>query len=604
MRKITRLACIVLVLGFVAAAVAETGDGGLPGEFLRFGVGARGLGMGRAYVAVSEGADAVYWNPAGLGGLLRWEAQAMHSNLYLDSRYDFVSFAYPIHKEGGIALGFVSLGMSGLERRNSYNTELGEFGINNWALMAGYGRYLWLKRLRIGVGAKFINESVGDEKASGFGGIDIGIMTKDFFRKLRLSVVLQGLGAGKVASDQYPMSIKTGLQYRLIRPLLISAQLDIVPDMSVKPRVGVEYRIMRGLYFRAGYDTKEISAGIGYSFNRLNLIATSVNMGGGEAEVDYATGVIGPVGNDYARVSLVVRGKEKIGIEELQKAENPCERLSEYEVLLGKEGAVGAGANLITGECNFNYQSVQAPLGADPDFTEAHYYFKEAYIGKFGRNWKEIIITDESAKPLFSQKTHYMFAEATLHSTQITEETEQLINDLIAAGGDSIAYDDRLKFDLAYCLEQLGRTDSAVALYEELSKREIDSPEKVMSLYRLALIYKDKKPAQALEYLNGLVNRYQAGFYTERGKRVSYPMFPKFKDNNLFDDALLMMGDIYRTEGGEENLRNAVRCYTQLLLLSPDLDKTNLRLARERLADVYEQLGEKDLAKKIRESSL
>lgn len=596
--------CMIFFLFVVEAFCAGDGDGGLPGEFLRFGVGTRGIAMGRAYIATSEGAEAIYWNPAGLGGLLRWEFHGMHSNLYYDSRYDFFAFAYPIHNEGGLALGFVNLAMSELEKRNIYNTALGSFGVNKWSLMLGYGRYVWLKRLRVGVLAKLISESVDEGNAFGFGGIDIGIITKDLMRKMRLAVVIQGLGSTKIAEDKFPLTLKVGAQYRIFRPIILSLQTDIVPDMNIMPRFGVEWRVLGGLFLRAGYDLREYTFGFGYNFRRFAFGGGGLSLGGGEAELGYAAGITSEVGNDYGRVSLTIRGKERIMFEQLQAEKDPCEKLSQYEVLLGKEGVIGAGANIITGDCHFQYQSLKAPLQADPDFKEAYYYFREAYIGKFGKNWKDEIITNEDAKKIFSQRTHYMFAEATLHTQKITEETEALINDLIAAGGDSVQYDDRLKFDLAYCLEQLGKLDSATMYYEQIAKREFVSPVKIIAIYRLALLKKNREPEKAISYLNQIVNMYQSGFYTDKGERVSYPMFPKFKDNTPFDDALLMLGDIYRTMGGEENLRKALICYKNILLLSPDLDKTNIKIAVQGLADVYEQLGESELAKKLREKLL
>jgi len=36
------------------------------GNFLKFGIGARAMGMGNSFVAVADDATAVYWNPAGL----------------------------------------------------------------------------------------------------------------------------------------------------------------------------------------------------------------------------------------------------------------------------------------------------------------------------------------------------------------------------------------------------------------------------------------------------------------------------------------------------------------------------------------------------------
>ncbi|RKY59145.1 MAG: hypothetical protein DRP94_04355, partial [Candidatus Latescibacterota bacterium] len=54
----------VLILMFVTSGPRAASD--YAGAFLELGVGARPLGMGSAYVAVAEGPEVVYWNPAGL----------------------------------------------------------------------------------------------------------------------------------------------------------------------------------------------------------------------------------------------------------------------------------------------------------------------------------------------------------------------------------------------------------------------------------------------------------------------------------------------------------------------------------------------------------
>jgi len=64
------------------------GDSGLraqskyAGESFSVGVGARGLGMGSAYHTLATGAEALYWNPAGLA---RTEPQANNHLAFMHS---------------------------------------------------------------------------------------------------------------------------------------------------------------------------------------------------------------------------------------------------------------------------------------------------------------------------------------------------------------------------------------------------------------------------------------------------------------------------------------------------------------------------------------
>ena len=51
-------------------------------EFLKIGIGARALGMGGAFVSISDDATATYWNPAGLTQLEHREAMGMHASQF------------------------------------------------------------------------------------------------------------------------------------------------------------------------------------------------------------------------------------------------------------------------------------------------------------------------------------------------------------------------------------------------------------------------------------------------------------------------------------------------------------------------------------------
>src|SRR4030042_3282928 len=56
---------IGMVLGCAAWVQAQQ-EGGQAGAFLRYGIGGRALGMGKAFTAVADDASGVFWNPAGI----------------------------------------------------------------------------------------------------------------------------------------------------------------------------------------------------------------------------------------------------------------------------------------------------------------------------------------------------------------------------------------------------------------------------------------------------------------------------------------------------------------------------------------------------------
>ena len=579
---------LIIALGLIISlALAQDGVYGKPGEYLRFGTCARGLALGGAYSTIVNNADALLYNPAGLGALERWELAVTHAQLFLDSRYENVSFGYPIGKIGNIGLSLTSFGISKFEGRDQFSRPTGEFSLNDIAISAGFGRWFWGRRFRMGISGKYLSSSMGDYSASGFGGVDFGVVTKDIMRKFRVGLAVYNLGASEIAGDKLPMVIRFGVGIKPIRRIFLLADVEKVEDV-IRPHFGAEAKITKFLLLRAGYNMNEVTFGLGLALDRM----ISSMRGLGRPSLDYAGAVMNPVGNDYMRFTLTFHGAERYKLSDLMAQTDPCARLTEFEGLLDKDGLIGAKANLIFGDCYFTYESKKAPLSAAPNFKDVYPFFKEAYIGKFGANWVQNILATEGSNLVFSQRTHYMFAEVSMHK-QINEETKNLIQDLISLGGDSAQYDVRLQYDLAYTYEVLGYLDSAKALYTEIANMtELEDPVRPLAMYRLAYLTRESDPTGAIGLLKKLVQKFGFGFYDENWGRLSYPMFPKkYKDNSIADDALLLMGDIYAAQGGEDNAKNALIAYLDIILFYPDADREVVTAAAQRAANIYDKLG-------------
>src|SRR4029079_3626419 len=72
-----RRPALVLVLGLVLGATPALAD--LPGfTFLEVPAGARAAAMGGAYTSLAHGAEAVFWNPAGLVDVKGFEITGSH----------------------------------------------------------------------------------------------------------------------------------------------------------------------------------------------------------------------------------------------------------------------------------------------------------------------------------------------------------------------------------------------------------------------------------------------------------------------------------------------------------------------------------------------
>lgn len=143
-------------------------------DFLTVGGGARPLGMGSAYTAVTRDVLSGYWNPAGLSGMENWQFAYMHSERFAGVvGYDFGAMATPVEGTGGVfAVSFIRQGVDGIKNtlhawdpeqnrpRPDPTSYMREFSAADMAVFLSYanvlgGNWHW------GLSAKVIHSRLG-----------------------------------------------------------------------------------------------------------------------------------------------------------------------------------------------------------------------------------------------------------------------------------------------------------------------------------------------------------------------------------------------------------------------------------------------------------
>lgn len=82
------------------------------GDFLTEGVGGRALGLGGAYVGVSNDVTASYWNPAGLGLIEGVQASLMHASRFPGlGSYNYVGTAHRFHNLFAVGISWLRFGV-------------------------------------------------------------------------------------------------------------------------------------------------------------------------------------------------------------------------------------------------------------------------------------------------------------------------------------------------------------------------------------------------------------------------------------------------------------------------------------------------------------
>jgi hypothetical protein len=267
--------------------------GGQPAQFLSWGAGARSLGMGGAFNAVSDDASATYWNPAGLAQLDRREVMALHANLFADTSYDFISFVQPTAKYGVFGGNLTRLYSGGFEKigitYNSSQTDiidiqnLGTFDDVQMALTGAYGKKI-NDNVSAGISTKYIMHTL-DTSTNGFITFDVGVMAEKVnmkFPDLKLAFGIQNLIYTKFGDtdDKLPIILRVGASHPFLRnKLLVDVDIDKNMAANMEWHLGTEYWLINFACVRVGFNgeqgIRETTAGFGVNIKTMAWITPS-----------------------------------------------------------------------------------------------------------------------------------------------------------------------------------------------------------------------------------------------------------------------------------------------------------------------------------------
>jgi long-subunit fatty acid transport protein len=256
--------CIVLLCGPAAAAAQSVS--GIPAAFLDIGYGARPMGMGGAFVALADDANAVLWNPAGLAGLERTQLTGMYARQMGLVPYGFVGFAQPVSPRSSLGAGAITSGDAALHETTALLSVAHRLtpglslGISAKARMATYGNDpagVWDPD---GGGNRQVQG-----RALGFGmdlGLlyaltdqtSLGLMWRDAFSSVDWDAGNEA-GTARGGGEPVPMALILGTAHRLGDDVTLSLVLDraLQADGTDRIRLGYENRLWSLVILRGGY---------------------------------------------------------------------------------------------------------------------------------------------------------------------------------------------------------------------------------------------------------------------------------------------------------------------------------------------------------------
>jgi hypothetical protein len=275
----------------LAAFLTGSETAGMAGAFLRYGLDARSESLGRAVVADTGSAYAIFFNPASASQVSERQILCGMRVLSMDRSFAYISYAHPVNENATISGGLLYSGTGDIEGRDKYGDRFDTYSYNENMFYLNFG--IKPKQfLSIGVSAKIIwarfpEFDVIDETVSSLSfAYDAGLLAviPDF------TDLVFGLSArnvkgknswdssmvwtdGSSSVDYYPVSLSLGLAWNpaFNKDLRLYGDFNSIDVKDYGYGFGIEWvkkfeENKNALALRGGTISGRLSLGFGYEF--------------------------------------------------------------------------------------------------------------------------------------------------------------------------------------------------------------------------------------------------------------------------------------------------------------------------------------------------
>jgi hypothetical protein len=288
-------------------------------QFLKIGVGGRAAALGETFVAISDDASALYWNPAGLAQFKSNQVIFSHNIWLVDINHDFLGAVYHLDSDNTFGISLTSLSMEKMPVTTEFapfgNGEY--FGFSDIALSVSYARKM-TEQFSFGGTVKYIEETLDKLKMRGVM-IDFGTYYRTGLGSTRFAVTVSNFGAelapdgevvlvGKRKKSDWqsfapPTIFRIGFAFEPYQDeehsVTTSIQLNHPNDNSENVSLGAEYSWNRMLFLRGGYKINVEEQN--YSFGAGVIVPISI----AEFTFDYAFANFEQLGSAH-RFSIIL----------------------------------------------------------------------------------------------------------------------------------------------------------------------------------------------------------------------------------------------------------------------------------------------------------
>ncbi len=250
-------------------------------DLTEIGVGARPLGMGKAFSSIADDGSAIFSNPAGLSSANNLNIISMSGNLINEFPYTLLGGSYRT-QAGVFGIGYVGSTASGIKEAvlvgGTPEVTGNEASYGNTTLILSYANeakdinYLnniaLLSTTKVGANLKLMSHgfsggaSFEGGNSSGFD-IDLGAIfpiRENLTGSLTIKNIIPG---NNVGPDELPLGIGGGISLKLPDRNLLTALDAEISEGAFLLHLGAEWNPIKLLYIRGGLDQN--ASGINYA---------------------------------------------------------------------------------------------------------------------------------------------------------------------------------------------------------------------------------------------------------------------------------------------------------------------------------------------------
>lgn len=195
MKRITGFLILIFLI-HTAAVSSQTFRkvGTSAAQFLKIGVGARALALAGAYGAVSNDANAIYWNPAGIANLNKISWTGSHADWIADITYQFSGLVIPMGQGSAVGLSatFTSMGEEEITSEIAPRGTGYFWDASDVAVGLSYARWM-TDRFALGATLKYVSQKIWNEGASTFA-VDLGTYLRTKYKGIVIGMCFSNFG--------------------------------------------------------------------------------------------------------------------------------------------------------------------------------------------------------------------------------------------------------------------------------------------------------------------------------------------------------------------------------------------------------------------------